>query len=142
MEVDNSSASQRHAPTASDGNPRSSLPSSARSPLSSQPVQAPVDIPTGGNTAGPAVPVVQQGQSDAGNTLVTGDRSARQAGTGSVLSALREGDSDLYKLSFEELQQMVAEVIREPGFPELVGRVHKMWKEQALLDLRLAPGQR
>ncbi|KAG9103948.1 hypothetical protein FRC06_006733 [Ceratobasidium sp. 370] len=125
MDVDNPSVSQRHAPAASDGNPRSSLPNSAQSPLSSQPVQAPADVLTGGNTAGSswhtAVPVVQQGQSDADDiTLATGDRSARQAGSGSVLSALRGGDTDLYNLSFNELRQMVAEVIREPGFPELV----------------------
>ncbi|KAG8732948.1 hypothetical protein FRC11_009825 [Ceratobasidium sp. 423] len=36
-----------------------------------------------------------------------------------IVSAIRQGDSDLYKLSFEELQQLVGEVIREPGFPEL-----------------------
>ncbi|CAE7064529.1 unnamed protein product [Rhizoctonia solani] len=36
-----------------------------------------------------------------------------------MLSAIRQGDSDLYKMSFEELQQLVGQVIREPGFPEL-----------------------
>ncbi|KAL5640727.1 hypothetical protein ACGC1H_001270 [Rhizoctonia solani] len=40
--------------------------------------------------------------------------------TSKILSAIRQGDSDLYKMSFEELQQLVGEVIREPGFPELV----------------------
>ncbi|KAG8738300.1 hypothetical protein FRC10_007004 [Ceratobasidium sp. 414] len=148
MDVDNiPSAARRHVPATSDGNLRSSLPSSAQSPLSSQPVQAPADVLTGGNTAGSsghtAMPVLQQGQGDVDDiTFVAGDRPARQTGAGSVLSALHEGDSDLYKLSFNELQQMVAEVIREPGFPELVGRVHKMWKEQALLDVRLASGLR
>ncbi|KAG8768907.1 hypothetical protein FRC12_005283 [Ceratobasidium sp. 428] len=126
-----------------DSNLRSSLPSSAASPLSSQPVQAPIDIPAGGNTAGPSRPAIQQGQNDAGDIIpAAGDRAVHRPTSGPILSALREGDSDIYKLSFEELRQMVAEVIREPGFPELVGRVHKMWKEQALLDLQLAPTQR
>ncbi|CAE6389312.1 unnamed protein product [Rhizoctonia solani] len=48
------------------------------------------------------------------------------------------GHSDLYKMPFDELQQLVAEVIREPGFSELVGRVHKMWKEKGLVELQLA----
>ncbi|CUA73692.1 hypothetical protein RSOLAG22IIIB_01210 [Rhizoctonia solani] len=55
-----------------------------------------------------------------------------------ILSAIRQGDSDLYKLSFEELEQLVGEVIREPGFPELVGRVNKMWKEKGLVEVQLA----
>ncbi|KAG8697533.1 hypothetical protein FRC09_007791, partial [Ceratobasidium sp. 395] len=103
-----------------DSNLRSSLPSSAASPLSSQPVQAPIDVPAGGNTAGSSRPTIQQGQSDAGDIIpAAGDRSVHQPVFGPILSALREGDSDIYKLSFEELRQMVAEVIREPGFPEL-----------------------
>ncbi|KAG9086679.1 hypothetical protein FRC07_013013, partial [Ceratobasidium sp. 392] len=110
MDIDDiSSTQQRHA---KDGNSRSSLPSSAASPLSSQPVQAPIDAPTGGAVGGsskrPAVPTAQ-------HTPATGDRPD----TGPILSALREGDADIYKLSFEELRQMVGEVIREPGFPEL-----------------------
>ncbi|KAF8760755.1 hypothetical protein RHS01_00395 [Rhizoctonia solani] len=46
--------------------------------------------------------------------------------------------SDIYTMPFDELQQLVAEVIREPGFPELVGRVHKMWKEKGLVEAQLA----
>lgn len=37
-----------------------------------------------------------------------------------LLSAIRQGDSVLYSLSFAELQQLVAEVVREPPFLELV----------------------
>jgi hypothetical protein len=39
-----------------------------------------------------------------------------------IVSEIRQlqGDSGLYKMTFEELQQLVGEVIREPGFPELV----------------------
>ncbi|KAG8699040.1 hypothetical protein FRC09_006875, partial [Ceratobasidium sp. 395] len=118
MDIDDiSSTQQRHV---QDGNLRSSLPSSAASPLSSQPVQAPIDVPAGGNTAGSSRLTIQQGQSDAGDIIpAAGDRAVHQPTSGPILSALHEGDSDIYKLSFEELRQMVAEVIREPGFPEL-----------------------
>jgi hypothetical protein len=77
-----------------------------------------------------------------------------EVGSTELLAAIRQGDSDLYNLSFVELQGLVAEVIREPGFPELVsahmyltgkgcnvaqvGQVHKMWKERGLVEIQLA----
>ncbi|KAJ1310834.1 hypothetical protein OPQ81_009353 [Rhizoctonia solani] len=48
------------------------------------------------------------------------DSAEERAGeSAKILSAIRQGDSDLYKMSFEDLQQLVGEVIREPGFAEL-----------------------
>ncbi|QRV76805.1 hypothetical protein RhiJN_04820 [Ceratobasidium sp. AG-Ba] len=60
---------------------------------------------------------------------------------GPILSALRQGDSDLYKMSFDELRQLVGEVIREPGFPELSISVGpNYFAEQALFTPAINTG--
>ncbi|KAF8609091.1 hypothetical protein BDV93DRAFT_550640 [Ceratobasidium sp. AG-I] len=130
-----------HHPSAS-----SSLAYQAQLPPS-QSAQAPIngtgrenerDAPVPGHIARPE----QDRRQDTNSTAIqAGDLSGGQAGgiSDGLLAALRQGDSDIYNMSFEELRQVVAEVIREPKFPELVGRVHKMWKEQVLVGLNIAP---
>lgn len=95
--------------------------------------------------------------------IQVGDLPGGQAGgiSDGLLSALRQGDSDIYDMSFSDLRQLVAEVIREPKFPKLVSshinlsgksgmmahpctdvaqvaKVHNMWKEKAIVDLNIA----
>ncbi|CAE6488007.1 unnamed protein product [Rhizoctonia solani] len=82
----------------------------------------------------------EQTRSSAVEILHSAEENAEEPSK--IVSAICQGDSDLYKLSFEELQQLVGEVIREPGFPELVDRVYRMWKEKGLVEVQLAAAER
>jgi hypothetical protein len=104
---------------------RSSLPSSsahsAQSPLPSQPTQArPNNLDSRETRQTGQEGVLEKRPINADTSLTSEDRITIQRETGPILSALHKGDSELYQLSFDELRQMVAEVIREPGFTELV----------------------
>lgn len=128
--ISSSPSSDKEVEMRDTSNNYSPIPGSSmsRAQLPSQSTQIQTNIahgenraggPVQGDTAGP-----EQGRRlDIASTAIqVGDLPGGLAGgiSDGLLSALRQGDSDIYDMSFNDLRQLVAEVIREPRFPELV----------------------
>ncbi|KAI1798106.1 hypothetical protein LXA43DRAFT_9044 [Ganoderma leucocontextum] len=100
------------------------VPPQASLPRSTQPSQAtPTSTPRTGSSA----------------TLVTAQptpspRSAIPELKSEIVATLTDSDG-LYALSKEELEKLVAEVIREEGFVELMRRLDGMWKIKGLAGI-------
>lgn len=96
------------------------LPSqSAQTPGNGASRKSEASMPVQGDPARP-----EQGRryDTTSTAMQVGDLSGGRAGgiSDGLLDALRQGEPDLYNMSLDELRQVVAEVIREPRFPELV----------------------
>jgi hypothetical protein len=49
-----------------------------------------------------------------------------------IIAALRRAP-DLFKIPEDELEKMVGEVVREPGFIDFLEKVEKMWKIRSFI---------